>query len=58
MESKIKKNILKKVLFRRKLFMKLAAEATMCIENLLNLQDKYLQLYSIINTILQQIIQQ
>ena len=34
------KHILTKLLFRRKLFAKLAEEATMCVENLLN-QEKY-----------------
>ena len=50
-----RKKHFKKVVFRKKLFAKLAEEATMCVENLLNLQKKYLQpVFFIINTILQQ----
>ena len=59
MESKKKinkKKHLRKVLFRRKLFSKLAEEATTCVENLFHIQYKYLHLFSSINTILQQII--
>ena len=43
MESK--KTFRKKGLFRRKLFAKLAQEATMCVENLLNPQEKYFQFF-------------
>ena len=46
----------KKVLFRRKLFAKLAEEATMYVGNLLNLQEKFLQFFFSIETIFQQII--
>ena len=42
---KSKKKHLKKLFFRKKLFMKLAEEAILCVENLVNLQEKYLQLF-------------
>ena len=43
MDSKEKFFVL--ILFGRKLFGKLAEEATMYVENLLDLQEKYLQLF-------------